>query len=447
MSLLPHRFGMLRDKLSGRSIPGHSGQNALWSALDAASGPVAALLMSAGLVRALGKSDYGVIVVALAVSNLSAAINPAISATTIKFVAEAVTDRKKSDLGKIISSSVLAVLLIDVLLLLAAALFKAKLAQEVFGDKFSEVRMNLGSVLLLAVSAVCLQQLDGVFAAALKGLERFRLQFLVEMLSRTSQVILSVAAGWASRDVRVVLVTYCLVCAASAGLRLTVLRLAMGDGRLLEWPAKPDVSRLLRFGGWMWLNAAATMAFGTVDRIVVGRVSGPGAAAEYSIYMQLAQLIHFIPSSLMAFTFPLFSRLGADRRVNLPAIKSLYDRYFRLASIIGLFLGVGLLFFSHSVLSLFGSSVMRERHDAAFAILIASFVTLSLNVIPYYLGLGLGNARAVSLITSISMFASIVLTISLTPAYGMMGAAIARLTYGLGALALIYMAHGLIQRK
>ncbi len=446
-SLFQRHLGQLRNRIIGRPVIGRSGNNAIWSALEAASSPLAALMLAAGLVRALGTTEYGEIVVALAVSNLSAAINPGISATTIKFVAEMATDKEKFGLGRIITSSLLAVMTIDLLLLLSVDLLNVELSDVIFGRQAHQAQPHLGSVLLLAVGAVCFQQLDGVFAAALKGLEQFRQQCLVEMSVRAGQVVISVIAAWVSRDVRVVMTTYCGVCAVAVGVRWAVLRSAMNGVRVLAWPSRIDVSRLLRFGGWMWLNAAATMAFGTVDRIVVGRVSGTSAAAEYNVYMQLAQLVHFIPSSLLAFTFPLFSRLGADRQLNLQAIKSLYKQYFRLAALIGVGIALLLVLFKHLVLSFFGNALVHGPHDASFFLLIVSFVVLSFNVIPYCLGLGLGNARAVSLVTSFSMFAAIFLTLYLTPVYGMEGAAIARLAYGLGALALVFQAHGLLQER
>ena len=52
---------------------------ALWSALDAAATPASTLLTLAALVRALSVADYGILVIALAASGLSMAINPAIA--------------------------------------------------------------------------------------------------------------------------------------------------------------------------------------------------------------------------------------------------------------------------------------------------------------------------------------------------------------------------------
>lgn len=426
-------------------IPGFGG-NAIWSALDAAAAPMSGLLMAAGLVRILGTQEYGVIVMALAVSNLSLAVSPAISATTIRFVAAAASDRTSAKLAHVMTASLLVIMAIDLFLLLVATCFNSALAGAIFGTRVSGSEPQLGAILLLAVGAVCIQQIDGVCAAVLKGLEQFKRQSLVEVLSRATLVVSTVAAASLSHDVRVVLTVYCAVCMLFVAVRLVALRLTVGKARLFGLPARSDLTRLLHFGGWMWLNAAATVAFGTVDRIAVGRVSGPAVAAEYNIYMQLTQLIHFIPASLFAFSFPMFSRLGADQQANMPTIRTLYHRYFKAAAIIGASLGLLLLIFKPVILSAFGKSIAHEPHDAAFAVLVVSFVMLSFMILPYWLGLGLDRARSVSLITSTSMFVAVVLTVLLTPSLGIEGAVIGKLIYALGALALVFQASRILRK-
>jgi O-antigen/teichoic acid export membrane protein len=384
-------------------------------------------------------------VLALAVSNLSASIIPAVSATTIKFISQAVTEEEGARMGRILAASATAVLAIDALLLLATALFRPMLSGVIFGGHALKLEPQLGSILLLSVGAVCIQQIDGVFAAVLKGLERFKQQSIVEVLSRTSQVLAAIVTAWFYRDIRVVLAAYCIVCAIFAGARWIVMRRALGNRCRISLPNRSDVGNLLRFGGWMWLNAAATIAFGTVDRIVVGRASGPSVVAEYNIYMQLSQLVHFIPASVFAFTFPLFSRLWAGRQFNMTSIRDHYGRYFRATLIVGCGLGISLVILKLPILSLFGGAVLHDQNKPAFLILVASYVILSFNVIPYFLGLGSGNAKTVSLITSISMFASIIAIICLTPSYGMLGAALGRLVYGIGSLMLIIEARNILR--
>ena len=171
--------------------------------------------MTAGLVRALSASDYGVLIIALAASGLSTAVNPAIAATTTKFVSEARgrEDAPGRTAAGVITASLIAVVLIDVVLLAIAFVLRDQLAQLVFGAASN--RSNVGSLLLLAVLAVSLQQVDSVLAAAIRGLERFSHQAVAEICSRLALTAVLVATAWLTGNLQWVLIGQCVICALS----------------------------------------------------------------------------------------------------------------------------------------------------------------------------------------------------------------------------------------
>jgi O-antigen/teichoic acid export membrane protein len=428
--------------------PGRSGSRAIWSGIDAACSPAASLVIAAGLVRALGPKEYGFIVIALAVSGLSAAINPAIIATTTKFVSDANgRGAHSTEFARILTGSLIAVAAIGVFLIGVTFVLGRPLSNLVFGSAAAAAAPNVRTVLLLAVTSISVQQFDGVFAAALKGLEQFKRQAIMELCVRLVLAGAVTAIGRATRDARFVLAAYCCVCSASAILRGIVVMGCLDGQRLFSWPTRADFSKLLNFGGWMWLNAAATIAYSSVDRVLIGRVAGAAAAAEFNIYVQLAQLVHFLPASLLSFSYPVFSRLGAQLNSNRDAIRHLYRRYLIAASAIGSLLAFSILVSRHRLLYLVGGGAFRHEHDMAFSLLVFGFLILSLNVVPYCLCLGLGRPKSVSLITSASMMLSILLTAFLTPSMGILGAALARFAYGIGALALFFQAYRLLNSK
>src|SRR6266850_859189 len=164
------------------------GRRALWSGVEAAAGPAAALFMTAGLVRTLGRQDYGLLVVVLAVSALSMAINPAIAATTTKYVSETVGARSGGDhsLARLVTTSVAVVAVIGFIYVGGVWMFAGELSRMLFGSGIVSLRSDVSALLLLAVLTVCIQQIDGVFAAAIRGLERFREQALLELGSRSA---------------------------------------------------------------------------------------------------------------------------------------------------------------------------------------------------------------------------------------------------------------------
>lgn len=436
------------DDLMFRCRPHGTNSRALWSALDAAANPLASLGIAAGLLRALGPTEYGIIVVALAISGLSTAINPAIATTTTKFVAELVAlGAGMKSVGRTIAASLSLVGFMDITILSGSLLFASPIVNAIFPREIVAERSDISSILLLAICSVCLQQIDAVFAATLKGLEHFKVQAIVESSNRATLVAATVLTGLYTKDARMALGAYCIVCTGAVIARALAVRRALPAAPLFARPNSDDFQHLFGFGRWMWINAIATIAFGTVDRILVGRVSGPAAAAQFSIYLQLTQLVHFVPASLFAFAFPAFSRLATDIGRNSTEIKRLYKRYTISAAVIGFLIALAIALLLHGALTIFHAKFLTHPHTLAFISLLFGFWILALNVVPYYLLLGLGRSRAVSLITSTSMALSIALTLSLTPPFGISGAALARLAYGIGTATLLILAHREVMRE
>jgi len=66
---------------------------------------------------------------------------------------------------------------------------------------------------------------------------------------------------------------------------------------------------------------------------------------------------------------------------------------------------------------------------------------LALNIAPYYLLLGLGRSKTVSIVQGLSVILAITLALVLVPRLGLEGAALARFGYVLGTLLLFERAH------
>ena len=410
--------------------------------------PAASLVTTAGLVRVLGPRDFGVLVIALAVSALSLAINPAIAATTTKFVAETRVGGPAAAprTARVVTASLLAVMALGTLLLVLAALTAQPLARFLFGAALFGARADLGGVLLLAVLSVCIQQLDSVFAAAIKGLERFKEQAVFELCSRFAVAGAAIAVAWLTHDIRAVLLAMCAVFALSALARGLLLSLWVPRRRIFAHPSRSEVRQLLAFGGWMWLNGVATVAYGTVDRLIVGRFLGATAAAQFQVYVQVAQLCHYLPANVFAFAFPVFSRVAAGGAAQRPALERLYRRLFAVIVVSALVLGAGFVLLRQPVMSLFAGKGLPSATDPTLLLLIAAFVVLAVNIAPYYLLLAMGQARAASLVTSFSVLLCVGLAWVLVPRLGMEGAAIGRIGYALGSLALLGLAHRVLRK-
>jgi O-antigen/teichoic acid export membrane protein len=423
-------------------------RRALWSALDAGASPGFALLTLAVLVRALSPTDYGILVIALAASGLSVAINPAIAATTTKFVSELSVERDSggATIAGAITLSLSAVAVIDLAILLGTAVFGDSISHWLFG---SDVAGGAGVtyVLLLAMISVAIQQIDAVLAAAIRGLERFQRQATIEVISRAILAAVVIAVAWFTRSINMILVAQSVVYLASATVRLVALRQLLPNKRLFAATTRAAAGRMLHYGGWMWMTALAGVAYTSVDRIIVGRTLGASAAGQYNVYLQITQLIHFIPASLFAFSLPAFSRLAADGSGGRGETQRTYSLYVRVISWVACGLAAITLLLWPYILSVFGGTGFASDRVGAPMFLILNFLLLAYNVAPYYLLIALGHAKAVSFVTMSAVFAALVLMVVLIPRFGIEGAAVARLAYGVGALALLWNARRLLKLK
>ncbi len=419
---------------------------ALWSGLDAAAYPIATLAMLAGLVRALSSADYGILVLALAASGLSLAINPAIAATTTRFVSQAAGESRPGahSVAGVVTAALLAVAVIDLALLLATALFRESLARWVFGGA-TAAGTDLGNVLWFALLAVGIQQLDAVLAAAIRGLERFARQALIETLARALLAAAVMWVAWSTRSVAAVLVAQSLVCAVSLLVRTAALRQLLPDRKLFRRSGRSQISALFRYGGWMWLTALAGVLYTTADRIILGRWLGPAVAGQYNIYVQLTQLVHFVPSSLFAFSLPAFTRLAARGPESAGQIARSYRSYLGIISLMALVMAIGLLASWPMLLRVFAGGAIRDPQWHVVLLLTLNFLVLACNVAPYYLLLALGHSRTVSVVTTCGMLVALLLMTVLIPRFGLAGAALARMAYGAAALVFLLLAHRILK--
>jgi O-antigen/teichoic acid export membrane protein len=420
----------------------------VWSALDAAAAPLATLALTAGLVRSLGAEEYGVLIVVLAASTLSLTINAAISATTIKLISEAAsqTDPHKSCVARPITAALVLVTTIGLVLLVATSTFSGAFSYLLFGDQTGYMRTHPRDALVLGMLVVCVQQIDGVFGAALKGFERFKQQALFEVLFRTTTAAVAIFVGAATNDLESVLASMSAASAFFGIGRAVLLRAMIPSKKMLARPGLAEVRRIAAFGGWMWLSATATVAYTAADRIIVGRFLGATAAAEFYIYVQLCQLVHYIPSSVFAFSFPMFSRLGVDGAHNREVITATYRKLLLAIVTSALFIAIALALAREPLLGFFVGGVFPARGDATFLLVLIGFAVLAINVAPYYLLLGLGRSKAVSLVTAVSILVAVGLALFLVPSIGLQGAALARFGYCIGSLILLQLAHRALAR-
>jgi O-antigen/teichoic acid export membrane protein len=141
---------------------------------------------------------------------------------------------------------------------------------------------------------------------------------------------------------------------------------------------------------------------------------------------------------VFAFSLPAFSRLAAQGPER-EEIKRTYRTYLKTISLIAAAIAAAMMVSWPLLMQIFSGTRFTGSLTVP-RLLTLNFLLLACNVAPYYLLVALGHAKAVSLVTTLSMLAALLLMAVLIPRYGLEGAAMARLAYGIGALMLLYTA-------
>lgn len=409
-----------------------------WSGLDAAVYPITTLVLTAGLVRHLGDAGYGIFVAAFAVSNLAAATNVAISSATLKLIAEVNADAAKKGelLARRIGTLLALVLAADLILVAGGWAFSTPIAGLVFGGG-PNLRPDLPRLLGIALLTVALQQIDAVLASVLKGLERLRVQSSFEALSKVALTAGLIGAAVLSRDVAAVLNAYAIGLALSVVLRgVLVVNAARIQWRWLAVDREVAFS-VLKFGSWMWLFAMGSMLYANLDKVLIGRHAGTAQLGEYNVYLQLAQLIQFIPAGIFAFAMPAFARMNAQGRID--DLRRAFKKLLLATSGIAIAGGVGLLIAYEPIVGLyFGRPGTLGRTTEYLAV--ATFTIHAFSLAPMFVLMALGESRAISMVNLACTVGMALIALFLIPKIGVDGGLWARLFYVAGLLLMFRLA-------
>jgi O-antigen/teichoic acid export membrane protein len=289
------------------------------------------------------------------------------------------------------------------------------------------------TIIIVAALLIMLEQIDSVFAGALRGLERFDISAKAEASTKLTLVLVSLAVAWKTGDV--VAVFWATIAATIVRLSVKALAVRHFIGQT-PWPAfdRPRMAEAFAFGKWTWAQSLGAAMFATADRLIVGSLLGAHALAAYSVCLQLAQQIQTVPAAGAQFLFPAVSRSHAAGESYAP----LAIRASLIVGGISLLLALPVALFSHLILSLWVGKDIADAASVTLTLLAAGFAILGLNVGPHFVLLGASRARFVA---GINIVAGIVATgcaALAIPSQGLIGAGAAMIVYAVVICVLIF---------
>lgn len=400
--------------------------NGVSGVIDYLVQPFAMLIAAPLLIRYLGISQYGVLMLAVATVGAGNMFAASFGDATVKHVSAC---RGRSDL-QAVKSIVRCVLMINICLGMTLALLL-----YIFAPVVVRVMKIDGGLLVVSVralrigSAVLLvRSVESVFVGVLRGFERYRLAAQVTSSMRIVAIAVAVLLAYFHGNVATIMTA--MLCSVAGGAVLLAVSIRWGIGSVLGWPSlnAKELSEVIYFGAVSWLLGLSGMAFNQLDRLIVGLFLGPVEVGYYSVCAQATQPIHGIVASGLHFLFPhLSTRVATDDPV---AVARSIKRALVWNVVLAVLLAVPLTFFSRPFLTFWMGKGFAVHASLLLALLSVSAGLLALNVTLHYSLLAMGRIRYVALLNLIAGGAMLAVMALLIPRFGIVGAALGRIVYG-----------------
>jgi O-antigen/teichoic acid export membrane protein len=283
-----------------------------------------------------------------------------------------------------------------------------------------------------AAVLIWIEQLDNVFSSAMKGSEQFGSAARIEIASKTTQVAAAAIILISFPTLPALYWTLLVVAILRLSAKFIVTRRILELGPLR--PSFQNSSELLHFAKWGWLQGVGSVMFGAADRLLIGSMLGATSLTYYAIATQLALQTHAVSAAGLSVIFPKVSR----KLENGGSFSLL--RFTKITTAGNLLLSTSiaaiLIFFGPAFLHFWIDPESATQTAIILPWLVAAYWLLSLNSVSYFLLLGMGRIRFISLTVIASGTAAVVAAYLAISSFGLIGAPAGRAVYALLSLVL-----------
>jgi len=403
-----------------------------WATVEAVVAPALGIALSPWLLHKLGAEGFGQWALALTIAGFAHLASLGAGVATMYAAAARSAKDEDAEVADCIKAGFAVALIACIGLVFFAWLAAEPIATTLF-SKMGQPR-TVAVVLLLGVVGLALQELDAVFAGALRGMQRYDSVALLELVGRPIWALSIAIVAYQTHDVLAVLTVHLVYNLLKVIVRARIAaallqRSCFGLPRSLQ-----SMLDIVQFGKWISVQSLGGVLFSTMDKVLVGWFFGSADLARYSICLQVAQFVHGLQASGLQVITPWVTRNQSVWSPNIVKKKLMQICvYLGLGSLI---LPLLLLGGSWQLLALWLGASFADSNVNLLRVLLAGAAILAFTVPAHYVLLGLGRAKFSAILLLIAGMASLLASISLA-AFGLMAFALGRITYG--AIACFYL--------
>jgi O-antigen/teichoic acid export membrane protein len=412
-----------------------TGNASFWGLMEYGLGPLVALAATPILLRMLGTVGFGGFAMIMALAGFGNVANLGAAVTGTKLVSERMHEPDGAQTGARVAFALLALSLVAV----AVAAFIAWGVVEVFWPTATFGGIAISTLAVPALIVYLAQQYDQLFTGCLKGREAFSHTAICEVSGRLTAYTMTCTVAWLTHSPTWAGMTQAIGLLVTGSIKMYLFARAGGHTVVLPLFERRSMGSAFHFSKWSWLNSLSAVAFGSMDRVIVGSLLGPATLAVYTIGAQVGQLIHTASVAVFQKTMPRVSRLIAEsesKREAAHEIRRLMAVNFTL-SLCGT---TAVLLLSGPLLGLMLGHAYTDTHLWNFRLLICAAGLLSLNVVAHFSLLGMGNSSAPAVLNGLGGVLMVCMLFLLVHPLGEMAAGWARIGYAAVPLLGVYYA-------
>ena len=376
------------------------------------------------MIRLLGQSEYGLYTLVGSVVSYLSLFSLGFTGAYLRFYSRYAERDDKVGVARL-NGMFISIFCVMGIVACVCGLVMAEFTPQILGDKLSENELGTAKILMqILVLNIALTFPTSIFDSIISSKEKFIFQRTITLISILFNPFICLP---------LLLMGYGSIAIVSVTTILTILKLIINIFYCIKKLKVPvlfgyfDVALIKEIGGFsffIFLNMIIDQVNWSVDKFVLGRVSGTGAVAIYGVATQFNTIFMNLTNAISSVFAPRVNRIVAacEKNMNL-VLPDLLVKVGRLQFLFALYVFIGFVFCGKPFIQMWAGA---EYTDAYYVALLLIFPLII--VLPHSVGVEIRRAKNLhkkaSLIMLVTAALNLLISIPLAIWFGAVGAAL-----------------------